>query len=84
MRMRNTCVTYIVALAGMLILQPSPVQAAKADEPVFTASEIAEGDEVYNRINGKSYQENENISLEICVICKYLIMTSITKYRLGN
>ena len=64
MRMRNTCVTYIAALAGMLILQPSPVQAAKADEPVFTASEIAEGDEVYNRINGKSYQENENISLE--------------------
>lgn len=41
--MRNTCVTYIVALAGMLILQLSPVQAAKADDPVFTASEIAEG-----------------------------------------
>ena len=40
------------------------MQAAKADDPVFTASEIAEGDEVYNRINGKSYQENENISLE--------------------
>ena len=62
--MRNTCVTYILALTGMLILYPSPVQAAEADEPVFTASEIAEGDEVYNRINGKSYQENENISLE--------------------
>ena len=63
-RMRNTYVTYIAALAGMLILHPSPVQAVKADEPVFTASEIAEGDEVYNRINGKSYRENENISLE--------------------
>lgn len=62
--MRNTCVTYILALSSMLAMYPLPVQATETDEPVFTASEITEGDEVYNRINGKSYQENENISLE--------------------
>lgn len=30
----------------------------------FTSSEIIEGDEVYNRIIGKSYVENDNIPLE--------------------
>ena len=30
----------------------------------FVANEIAEGDEVYKRIIGKSYQENDNIGLQ--------------------
>ena len=52
-------------MAGIILgIQPLPVQATEAGAPVFISSEIAYGDEIYNRINGRSYQENENISLE--------------------
>ena len=57
--------TYISVLAVIILgIQPLPVQATEADAPVFISSEITYGDEIYNRINGRSYQENENISLE--------------------
>lgn len=56
---------YILILAGIFLgISRSPVRATGSETPVFTASEITEGSEVYNRINGKSYQENENISLK--------------------
>ena len=62
--MRNFHFVRVAALTGMLTLHSLQVQAAEADEPVFTVYEITYGDEIYNRINGRSYQANENISLE--------------------
>lgn len=38
----------------------------------FTAVSIKEGDEIYQRINGKSYRENDNISLDELVYLKML------------
>ena len=56
---------YILILTGIFLgIYRSSVQATEADAPVFISSEITYGDEIYNRINGKSYQENENISLK--------------------
>ena len=55
---------YILILTGIVLgISRSSVRATDSESPVFTASEITEGDEVYNRINGRSYQANENISL---------------------
>ena len=50
---------YILILTGIFLgIFRSSVQATEADAPVFISSEITYGDEIYNRINGKSYQEN--------------------------
>lgn len=40
------------------------VSISAQEEVMFTSAEIVEGDEIFERINGKSYRENEDISLE--------------------
>lgn len=58
-----------VILTSIAQYQPGQVlEASQLDlnhpDAYFTSKEILLGDEVYNRINGKSYQENPNIGLD--------------------
>ena len=41
----------------------------------FTSAEIVEGDAIFNRINGKSYRENDDIALSDLRFLKMLIFT---------
>lgn len=47
------------------IIEEEPIEEIVTQEPValFSAREIVEGDDVYNRIIGKSYVDNPNVAL---------------------